>query len=224
MIYRKPLGLVIALLLIMLSNCGKTQTSYYPLAKGHVWQYQMSAGSSHQGATFVITNLPERKLNGKKVVPQQVELNNTTSFSFLSDEKDGLYEIAVQKPQDLEPNVKEPPSKVIPYPTEAGQSWESREETILTGPVSVTLAFSVESVDEEVTVPAGTFSNCLKVVGKGSKSFKGLGYGIGAYTLNVEHYRWYAPGTGLVRAVIREKSNDVMVGSVEATIQLMSFK
>lgn len=89
--------------------------------------------------------------------------------------------------------------------------------------VSVTLKSTIESVDEVVTVPAGTFKGCVRVKSVGTTK-KDVGAFMGIATIIVEHYDWYAPGVGKIKSIVKEKSNHLMVGSGEMTMQLETFK
>ena len=53
---------------------------------------------------------------------------------------------------------------------------------------------------------------------------KNLGYMLGVAKISVEEYAWYAPGIGFVKSVRKENSNNLLVGSGEASGQLTSFK
>jgi len=93
-------------------------------------------------------------------------------------------------------------------------------QAILTRLAVISIALSV---DEVVTVPAGTFTKCIKVVGRGSTR-KNIGPLMGSAKVEVEYYSWYAAGIGMVKAVMKESSNHLMVGAGEGNLQLESFK
>jgi hypothetical protein len=88
--------------------------------------------------------------------------------------------------------------------------------------IPYTLTSTIESIDETVTVSAGTFKGCVKVKGSGNAQKK-LGI-LGDAKINVEHYNWFAPGIGTIKSIVKESSNHMMVGSVERAMELEAFK
>lgn len=174
---------------------------------------------------MVVTNLPRRELGGRSVVPRKVDVEGQTSFVFVVRDDSGYYEYAKQDANDTEPVVSRSPSYYLRHPAVPGTSWQDTAVTqMLTSRVRVPLTATVESASEVVTVPAGTFENCLKVVSRGS-AHRDLGSIMGRARIDLERHAWYAPGVGLVRAVFREHSNHMMMGSGgESTLQLDSLR
>ena len=226
---KQAASIIVFILMCMLLNlmgCSKKTETYYPVKEGQTWQYQVSLGSmlgSEGGGKLVITNLALRELKGKKVTPQKVELAGQTHFVFIAEDDNGIYEFAEQSPGSVEPQIKDSPAYLMKYPIKANNTWEEKTKTsLLKQNLSITLKSTIESTDETVTVPAGTFKSCLKVKGTGAAK-KDLGI-LGVANVSVEHHNWYAPGVGMVKTVLKENSNNMMVGSGELTLQLESFK
>jgi hypothetical protein len=113
-------------------------------------------------------------------------------------------------------------------------SWVDTEFTVTlehTGPpehslnritVPVELQYRIESTDEEITVPAGTFKNCLRIKGVGTTS-KNVGFYVGQTDIRVENIEWYAPGAGLVKAVRLETTTSKVLPRGSYELNLTSF-
>ncbi len=213
-------------LVFILLSCDQIPDSYYPLNEGREWEYQVSGRSmfgAGAAATIVMTNLGPRELYGQTVTPQKVEANAQTYFTFVAVDSSGVCEFAKQAPENVEPEQKIPPVYLIKYPIAVGTSWRSQAETsLLTSKVPITLVSTIESIAEVVTVPAGTFNQCIKIKSVGNTR-KNLGV-FGSAKVTVESYSWYALGVGVIKSALKETSNNLMVGGGEATIQLKSFK
>ena len=207
--------------------CSRGPESYYPLAEGWVWEYRVTPVSllERQGAAdVVVTNIGTRDLRGKKVTVQKVDSRVASHVLFVAEDGDGVFELATQAPGAVEPVLRTPPSYFLRYPIKPGTTWEGPgETTLLRQNVSLTLRSTVETVGEVVTVPAGTFERCVRVrsVGAAKAELRRLG---GVADIDVEDYRWYAPGVGQVASLRKERSNSLIVGSGEMSMQLRSYK
>jgi len=179
---------------------GAAGESYYPLKEGMTWQYQSSLG------TLTVKNLAPRELAGKKVTPQQVG----GDLMFVVDDDTGIYDFAKQASSDPEPRLLRPPYyQYVQKPVAVGTKWEDESETMLFPKrVSVVRHCAIDMVDDVVTVPAGTFKNCVRVRCAGSVLVPADTRGVAE--LSVETYSWYAPGVGRVRWVTKEKSNNAL--------------
>jgi hypothetical protein len=212
--------------MVLVSGCGKESDSYYPLNEGQTWEYQRSGGSMlGPGGTqkIVITNLPERELAGKKVTPRKIDIGGMSAFSFILEDSNGICVFASQKPSVPEPKIEPNPSYILRNPVKAGTTWQEQDWTrLLQENIPLTLTSTIEGTDETVTVPAGTFKNCVKVKCSGNAQ-KRLGF-FGDAQITVEQYTWFAPGVGMIKSMIKESSNHMMVGSGEMALQLESFK
>ncbi len=87
------------------------------------------------------------------------------------------------------------------FPPQVGDVWEAQDGEILPDGVvyPTTLVGTVTSLSETVSVSAGTFTNCAKVV---ETIFypKGIPAGVGYWPIKTE--RWFAPGVGPVKLLI----------------------
>jgi len=106
--------------------------------------------------------------------------------------------------------------------------------------ISVPIKSTIESIDEVVTVPAGTFKECLKIksVGLGEETFVEedsdqlfpKDFLKEKIKVEVEYYNWFAPNVGLIKAIYKEKKTssgalDITLSDfVELIMQLETFK
>ena len=199
--------------------------SYYPLDKNFSWTYNMTAKVSLGGGSMSINivNFASRNVNGKNVVPQKISSGNNTEFSFVASDEIGVYEYATQKPSDIEPQIKLPSDYYYKLPLKVGTSWDAIHKTsLLQERIKLTATKTIESVSEDVLVPAGSYSRCIHVKKTGSTT-KDMGI-FGKPQINIEQHDWYAPGVGLIKSIIKEKSNNLMIGFGEASLQLEKFE
>ncbi len=220
--------LIIILMLISLPDYSMASEDYYPLKEGKTWTYQISMtnrfGSTSGLGKMIVTNFTQRELKGEKVTPQKYDFLGQTTFTFIAENDEGIYVFAEQTLNSIEPEIKDNSDYFIMKPIQVGKTWSSATESmLLEKEVSLLLKNTIESTDEIVTVPAGTFKNCLKISSKGSIK-KDLGGFTGVANITIEDYSWYASGVGIVKLIRKEKSNHLMVGSGQFTMQLESFK
>jgi hypothetical protein len=88
--------------------------------------------------------------------------------------------------------------------------------------VSVPMTYEVQKGKETVTVPAGTFDKCIKVVGKGEvEREKGL---FGTVKLTVVKTEWYADKVGLIKSVLHKSGNHMLISDEDVITQLTSYE
>jgi hypothetical protein len=188
--------------------------SYYPLKQGMTWKYGSSLG------TMLVENLAPQQLAGKTVTPQRVGRD----LVFVVDDDTGIYDFAKQSPTDVEPQLLSPPYyQYLQKPIAVGTNWEEKSETqMFQKKVSLMRRCTIDMVDDVVTVPAGTFKNCVRVTCTGSALVPVENRGAAEVTM--ETYSWYAPGVGRVRWLNKEKSNNPLFGpGGEFFVELASF-
>jgi len=199
---------------IPFSGCCAAAESYYPLKEGMTWQYQSAVG------TLLVKNLAPRELAGKTVTPQQVG----EDLMFIVDDDTGIYDLAKQSSADSKPQMLTAPYyQYVQKPVTLGTNWEDKSQTMMfPKTVSVPRRCTIDMVDDVVTVPAGTFKNCIRVRCAGSALVPVESRGV--VEVSVETYNWYAPGVGRVRWTTREKSNNALFGrGGEFSVELVSF-
>lgn len=185
--------------------------SYFPLKEGRRWEYNVI---SDQGATkkLVITNLAPREVSGTKVTPRKWELGGSTFIELMKKDETGIYRYAEQKGEQAPPDLITPMECHLKFPIAEGSSWNMAAKL---GNSTVNISLTIESLSDEVKVPAGTFKDCIKLkqVGENDAGTSVMGY------------EWYAPKVGVVKSLvtIRQKSK-AGTKSETRTYQLVSFR
>ena len=223
--------------------------NYYPLDEGRRWEYQVYvkkkgpwdlSGPIKISAKQVCTIFPQREIKGKKVTPMQIEQIQRgsvyTRFLFYVKDQNSIYEFASQKPEDVEPKIFH--DYIIKYPIKVGNSWQETETSSLEPRISVPIKSTIESIDEVVTVPAGTFKECLKIksIGFAEKVFgeeeqKWPPPAKNYVKIERELYIWLAPNVGLIKTIFKEKKasslgtpTSEISHFLEIVMQLETFK
>lgn len=211
-------SICLALSALFLASCGVSITDYYPLKEGKSWEYRIDKSQTRN-----IENFAARDLDGIEVVPQKIESSGGTAFSFMAKDKNGIYTYAYQAPSETEPEVLPEADYILKNPLKPGKSWEkSASIQLLLESIPYSMLYLVKSKKETVTVPAGTFENCLLIKGSGlAQADKGA---LGIIKITVTEDRWFAPGVGLVKSVRKQSGNHVLAGSGETVVQLVSWK
>jgi hypothetical protein len=211
-------GIVAALLLaVSLFTPGQgwgdeLNESYFPLKAGMRWEYNVV---SDQGATkkLLITNLAPREVSGTKVTPRKWELGGSTFIELMKQDETGIYRYAEQKGESAPQGLITPMECHLKFPITEGSSWNMATKL---GNSTVNVSLTIESLSDEVKVPAGTFKDCVKIKQAGDND---------AGT-SVMGYEWYAPKVGVVKSLvtIKQKSKEGTKSSETRTYQLVSFK
>jgi hypothetical protein len=213
---KKITTFVLILFLLSLSTALMAD-DYLPLKKGLKRTYSIN------GSTIkTVENFEERKLGKKKVVPQKIEVNGATSFIFIQDSKKGQVLYAEQGADAAEPTLLED-LVYLNKELKTGNTWEGTfKTTLMMEEVSVPMTYEVQKGKETVTVPAGTFDKCIKVIGKGEvEREKGL---FGTVKLTVVKTEWYADKIGLIKSVLHKSGNHMLISDEDVITQLTSYE
>ncbi len=217
---------LVSTLSLFVSCTSSSVVSYYPLKEGVTYVYQLSMKKSGVGSSFkiVVKNLPARQLNGKKVVPQQVNMEENITLTFIVNDKTGIYEYARQGQGKTDPKVHTVPEYYLKKPLKPGTGWRIESKTsLLKVQDNISLEYKILSLSEVITVPAGTFNNCIRIKASGNKTKY-------AFNLNrqvqikAERHIWYAPGVGIVKLIYRQDSGALQFGSGSVEMQLISYE
>lgn len=215
-------------------SCKEDGNTYFPLNKGLKWQYDVAMvtrdGLSNQ--KYIFNNLGKRKLDGKTVYLRH-SMDGTVSY--YSSNEEGTYYLGNIDSENLNPEFNQNKKVILPNELSPGSEWQAVTVTKLlqkTGPPQKTLfkiiaevpiEVKVESLTDTVTVPAGTFENCLKITMSGSV-YKNAGNYVGLTIVNVEQSNWYAPGVGLVKLERIETTQRKALDKGSLLVELSQFK
>ena len=217
---------LVGMLSFFVSCSSSVGVSYYPLQEGVTYVYKLSMKKSGVGSSFkiIVKNLPARQLNGKKVIPQQVNMDGNSTLTFIVHDKTGIYEYARQGSGETNPKVHSVPEYYLKEPLKPGATWRIESKTsLLKVQDNISLEYTILSFSEVITVPAGTFNNCIRIKASGNKTKY-------AFTLNrqvpikAERHIWYAPGVGIVKLIYRQDGEALQFGSGSVEMQLVSYE
>jgi hypothetical protein len=206
-------ALLLALSLVMpgSARCDELSESYYPLKEGMRWEYLVISSASDT-QKLIITNLAPQEVQGKKVTPRKWDLGGHIFIEFMEKDNAGVYRYAEQVGEKGSPTLITPKECHLRFPVSEGNSWTMSTKV---GNSALNVTFTIESVAENVTVPAGTYRDCLKIKQAGGNDAGD----------SVMGYEWYAPKVGIVKSLvtIKQKSKDGTIVSDNRTYQLQSF-
>ncbi len=230
-LYRILLSL---LFICLLASCSNDESSYFPLSKGYKWHYDVALitrdGLSNQ--KYILNNLGKGELEGKPVYLRR-SLDGTILYYTVNDE--GIVYLGNVNDWELEQAFHADEQVVMHYPVSLDSEWEQITYTRLlkkTGPpqktefrinAKVPLEVKVESLSEEVRVPAGQFKGCLKITMTGS-TMKDAGNYVGLTLVNVKQTNWYAPGVGLIKMERIETTKSDALDKGSLLVELTEFE
>lgn len=199
--YFKKLGALIILFVSILFmvgflGLGKSAKDFYPLQAGRIWDYRLTylqGTNIVQKANMKTTTMDQRELDGKTVTPMKIEINNNNknllNIAFLVSDESGIYSIAMQTENQSEPVMRKPSYYIInPIKAETVKNDFGEE-------------FKIVSINDDVTVFAGTFKNCVKVE-KVEKNGQ-------------KNYMWYAEDIGEIKRIIERTDKMKIIVQLE---------
>jgi hypothetical protein len=211
------------LILAVLSCCQDDLSRYYPLEAGLAWHYRVTLTQGREVTTTTadVVNLQPTDVLGRTGVPQQSEMFGQSLVRYLAKDERGIFEFAQQQAGGgVTPVGNDTPNYVLRVPLAHGTTWPSTWQSTRDGRrMSFPTVKAIAATDETVMVPAGTFSDCirLKITGKGQANLAS-----GPATIEVQGDEWYAPEIGFIKGIFRETVNSGEA-PVEQEMDLASF-
>lgn len=228
---------VLFLLSLMLSagcDSGSDSDRYFPLKKGLYWQYDMAYTTmdGHFKGVYAVENLGKKEIDGAVTYVRQL-LDG--SYNYILVDEQGVFLKGREKTVALDTQYTDVGRYLFRFPLQAGNTWE---ETVLskvlikTGPpqktefhieTRVPVEVTIESMNDSVEVPAGTFTNCMRISLNGS-AFTDAGNYVGKTIVRIKETRWYAPGVGLVKSIRQESTKHRALDKGELVLELRQFR
>lgn len=220
---------------LQLASCStESNTNYFPLEEGLTWRYQVTK-TTRDGVRqqkYIYTSLPEKIVKEKTVSVRQ---SADGSLLYYRDTEEGLFYIGKEIQSGIERKFQQDEHLIFSYPLENGSQWQDITQTKLlvkTGPpqktkfkvvAQIPLEISIDSTDDTVSVPAGNFHNCIKLIKQGAE-FNDAGNYIGRTIIRVKETSWYAPGVGLVKSIREETTESSALDRGQLVIELELFE
>ena len=237
------------LFILLLVSCSQeTEHTYFPLEGGR-WHYAITITPKYEvkeQMRSIRESLPiiditrmEGASNTSDGVPvvykhvAPIRHENDTLYYYRAN-LDGIERLAFQPSGGSELRWEESVRPVLRYPLEQGQSWKTPSQTYLLVrrlPMDMGLRatepffmhYEIEDTKAVVSVPAGTYTDCLQVRGVGKASF--IGYrGTGSIDVEIEHIDHYAPHVGLIKSQRTETSSSQLFGTNLYLMELSSYE
>ena len=198
----------------LLCGCGESPNGYYPLDNGHWWYYETTLTILDETKTqrLLVSNIGTGNFQGRAVAIQR---QSSGREIYIDRTEDGIQRVGVRA-GFADSGDPAPATTLLPNDFAAGSSWQTptkltliesrtfaRQDKLRGKTLPLTLNMVVASVADEITVPAGRFTDCLRVDGRGERSVR-TDRGNASADVVVETQEWYAPGVGLVKATRRE--------------------
>ena len=223
---------------LALSGCGaRDSTSYFPLQPGARWTYAVETESD--GATSrsqqTIRVLDERVYDGKPLFIRRSETPDNIGIEYwLRERPDGIVRIAQRLDLQEQASLDEAPRTVLKLPLKLGDSWrtptvaytvlrknEYPREIKYSRPLLMT--YTVEAVDEKLTVAAGSFDHCARVAGHAEMTlFTDPVRGFNKVPVTTTE--WYCRGVGLVKLERVERLSTTFYSGGRVAMELVEYK
>lgn len=204
---------------ITLSGCNDDipTTEYYPLQEGVAWDYQVITqltGQQESVRSYSVENRGAADLTNE-YADEPVHIRHTsdgTDYYILQDDT-GTYRVAQRTLIEYKPRFETDDIRILPNlaDIEVGRSWSMETKpyalhrtssSSLPDPAEqkVNMTFEIKSLTDTVSVPTGTFENCLRVEGSAILSLY-VDPRVGYQDIEITQTEWYAPGVGLIKFV-----------------------
>lgn len=228
--------ILIITLLPGFSACNEKDVEYFPLQEGKTWQYHIVTHDMDLEKNFKqhIVNGPERIIDEVKAYTRTI--NNGTAL-FYEKNAEGIRRIGIKRKLDINTIFEPEDHYVIRFPVVVGTQWQQETITGVLGVVMdpfrrhyelhtpVQMNYTIESLDESVSVAAGKFNRCISVKGIGT-SHVTADKSIGTIDVTVSSMDWYCPNVGLVKSWREESttSNILVKGDFLMELEKYSMK
>jgi hypothetical protein len=217
--FQVSLPIIAALLGCFLLGCGEKSDleRYYPLTEGLSFTHNMDIltvdhknGKKELRQKLIRKVLAKKELMGKIVVPIllmyqqnifQKDIVLLEEIYYVISDKNGIAEfgkelIEIDKKgnqEKNEPEIFDNLKFLLKPPLTKGNKWEiSVYNKFINKDLLVNA--TIESLEETVSVPAGTYKNCLKIRRHKTVEVPSLGQ------VKAEQLIWYAPKVGMVKS------------------------
>lgn len=216
---RHLLLLVLALpATLLLSACSNEAQGarFFPLVPGQAWQYRVERTTMDGQAEMrhAVTTLSPPY--GDSRISAIRETLGGQRYLYEVDDM-GIFRVGEHVQEEAAGDAARYRHLILPHVLESNSTWQTTTRTSVLesgGPpweslfridVAVEMDYMVESLDADISTPAGRFERCLVVSGHG-KTSADVGNYIGRTSIEVHSREWFAPGVGLVRMERQEST------------------
>lgn len=218
---------------LLLTACsGSSSDSYFPLTVGARWSYELVTEMTSPPIDSRLQMSVDRQvsLDGKDVT---VRRSASGVEYYLQQDASGIRRLATRVDLEEQPQMDEAPRMVLPSAPAVGMEWD-----VPTAPLllmrnaefprelkhrhKTMMRYRIEALADTVEVPAGQFTNCLRV--KGTTSFKLFKDPIQGFADQpIIATEWYCKGVGLVQIDREELANSSFLSGGKIRYRLVDY-
>lgn len=231
-------GLLAMLVASVLAGCGQTlpQASLFPLEPGRRWVYDVKTeweNNTLEHEPRIITTEGEDKLPGGGTAWRRRSADGVDWWLRVDD--GGVYRVATKSDLDEEPRADAQRRYVLKAPIAVGTAWQAtttayllrrRQEfppEIRHSHPAVVMTYTIEALDDKVSVQAGAFERCVRVAGSAVLKLFADPV-VGWRDLPLTTTEWYCHGPGLVKVVRQEPAHSPFLVGGTQTLELTSWQ
>ena len=177
-----------------------TANPYYPMAVGNRWEYLLEAADKniHRRHEYLVLDCLRENGSDVFVVRGSLPDAGITYDNWIEVTGDGDVIFKAEDSIIMILAIDFEPWVILPgNPTEAGMTWkrvlEQHYEDYPDSTFHSVTQSTLEAENETITVPAGTFYGCIKILIEEYDPWKNH---------TGTSHKWFAPGVGLVKMVV----------------------
>lgn len=216
----KKLRLIIIASSLLLCACSEKTIGdkYFPLQEGLSWKYDVTTQyvTESSQSKLAINNIGKVNLGDKSYYIRRTSSGIDYYINF--DDK-GIYREAIRTLVEMKPRLDEEKRYIFKYPLSIDSHWITSSQPLVllnvfpfrqraTG-LHFPMSYKIESLNNSITVPAGVFENCLKIIGEGVAEVYTDAVN-GFNEIKIVSEEWYAPDVGLVKMVRYEMDGEII--------------
>ncbi len=234
----KRLTLIAAALLAAGCSREPSGDSYFPLEIGARWTYDVASdvnGVLTHDTYLASVDRTIDYVSGDQVWVRRVESPGNIGIEYwLRKDKVGIARIAKRTDVEEQAKLDSNARTVLKLPVTLGASWMVPTEPFVIAPKTdlgqrevkmpkVLMSYTIDAVDQTVTVPAGTFKNCARAVGTGNLPLY-IDAVQGFTDVPITNREWYCKGVGLVKVERDEPLTSILWSGGKITMELTEFE
>lgn len=223
--------------LAMLAACSgpPASTSYFPLAAGHRWVYELSTeweNNTGERETLVLQTLGSESLESG---PAWRRRSDSGIDYWLRADDSGIYRVATKTDLQEAPEPDKLPRFVLKMPLAVGTSWQATTTSYLLKRNAdfppeirhthkpVMMNYRIEALGQPVATRAGRFNDCIRVQGTAVMKLFADPV-VGFKDLPLDTTEWYCKGVGLVKVQRAEPAHSTFLAGGTMTLELIEWQ
>lgn len=221
-----------------LGGCSQpaSEASLFPLEPGRRWVYDVRSeweNNTSEHETRTITTEGEDSLPGGGKAWRRRSADGVDWWLRVDD--GGVYRVATKSDLDEAPKADPVKRYVLKAPVAVGTAWQAtttayllrrRQEfppEIRHSHPAVVMTYTIEALDDKLSVRAGTFERCVRVGGSAVLKLFADPV-VGWRELPLTTTEWYCHGPGLVKVVRKEPALSTFLVGGSQTLELISWQ